>query len=86
MSYQENQYDVKITTDAIRNIVYTKQCDDEGLVDYTRCVKTAKEFLEAQLGGKLKIDKMAKEDEEWDETNATKMKECHEQANSRLMA
>jgi hypothetical protein len=86
MSYQENRYDAKIVTDAIRNIMYTKQCDDEDLVDYTRRFKTAKEFLEAQLGGKLKIDKMAKEDEEWDETNAVKMKECDEQANARLMA
>jgi hypothetical protein len=86
MSYQGNWYDVKIVTDAIRNIIYTKQHDDEDLVDYTRRFKTAKEFLEAQLGGKLKIDKKAKEDEEWDETDATKMKECHEQANARLMA
>jgi hypothetical protein len=76
----------KIVTNAIRNIMYTKQRDDEDLVDYTRCFKTAKDFLEAQLGGKLKIDKMAKEDEDWDETNATKMKECNEQANARLMA
>jgi hypothetical protein len=66
--------------------MYTKQRDDKDLVDYTRRFKTAKEFLEAQLGGKLKIDEMAKEDEEWDETKATKMKECHERANARLMA
>jgi hypothetical protein len=70
MSYQENWYDAKIATNAIRNIMYTKQRDDEDLVDYTSRFKTAKDFLEAQLGGKLKIDKMAKEDEEWDETNA----------------
>jgi hypothetical protein len=65
--------------------MYTKQHDGKYLVDYTRHFKTAKEFLEAQLGGKLKIDKMAKEDEEWDETDATKVKECHERANARLM-
>jgi hypothetical protein len=62
MSYQENWYDAKIITDAIRNIMHTKQRDDEDLADYTRRFKTAKDFLEAQLGGKLKIDTMAKED------------------------
>jgi hypothetical protein len=39
---------------------------------FTRCSKKAKDFLEAQPGGKLKIDKMVKEDKEWDETDAAK--------------
>jgi hypothetical protein len=64
MSYQENWYNAKIITNAITNIMYTKQHDDEDLVDYTRRFRTAQDFLEAQLRGKLKIDKMAKEDEE----------------------
>jgi hypothetical protein len=66
--------------------MYTEQHDDEDLVDCTRCFRTAKDFFEAQLRGKLSIEKMANEDEEWDDTDDAKMKECHEQANARLMA
>jgi hypothetical protein len=44
MSYQENLYNAKIVTNAIRNTMYTKQRDDEDLVDYTRHFKTAKDF------------------------------------------
>lgn len=52
MSYQENRYDAKIMIDALRSMLFTKQRDDEDLVDFTRRFKAARDFFEAQLGGK----------------------------------
>jgi hypothetical protein len=36
MSYQENRYNAKIVVGALRNLLYTKERDDEDLADYTR--------------------------------------------------
>jgi hypothetical protein len=66
MSYQENRYDAKIVVDALRNLLSTKQCDDEDLVDYTRRIKTTQDFYEAQLGEQMRCEMMAKADDEWD--------------------
>jgi hypothetical protein len=75
MSYQENRYDAKIVIDTLRNLLYTKQRDDEDLVDDTRRFKAARDFYEAQLGEKMRCKKLARADDEWDETDNNKVKE-----------
>jgi hypothetical protein len=86
LSYQENRYDAKIVIDLLRNLLNTKQRDDEDLVDFTRRFKAARDFHEAQVGTKMNIEKMAKIDEKWDETDDQVMKECFDRASARLMA
>jgi hypothetical protein len=66
LSYQENCYDVKIVIDLLRTLLNTKQQHDEALADFTRRFKAARDFHEAQVGTKMKIEKMAKIDEKWD--------------------
>jgi hypothetical protein len=55
-------------------------------VDFTRRFKAARDFYKAQVGTKMKLEKMAKNDDKWDETDANTVKECHDQENGRLMA
>jgi hypothetical protein len=86
MLYQENRYNAKIVIDALRNLLYTKQCSDEDLVDYTRRFKAARDFYKAQQGDKITCEKMAKADDEWDETDNKKMKECRKRASARLIS
>jgi hypothetical protein len=56
LSYQEHRYDAKIVIDTMRNLLNTKQRDDEDLVDFTRRFKAARDFFEAQIGTKLMIE------------------------------
>jgi hypothetical protein len=47
LSYQEHRYDAKIVIDAMRNLLNTKQRDDEDLVDFTRRFKAVRDFFES---------------------------------------
>ena len=46
-----------IITDALRNLMNLKQHDDESLIDYAGCFKSAKDILMAQIGGSIKLIK-----------------------------
>jgi hypothetical protein len=54
-SYQEHRYEAKIVIDVLRNLLNTRQWDDEDLVDFTRRFKAARDFYEAQVGTKMKL-------------------------------
>jgi hypothetical protein len=86
MSYQENRYNAKIIIDALRNLLYTKQRNDEDLVDYSRRFNAARNFYEAQQGEKIMCKKMAKADDEWDEKDNNKMKEYRNRSSARLIS
>jgi hypothetical protein len=72
ISYQENKYEMKIITDAIKNVFNLKQGEDESLIDYTRRFKSARDVLVAQLGGPIELAKfiMQQQVKEEDETEA----------------
>jgi hypothetical protein len=55
-------------------------------VDFTRRFKAARYFYNVQVGTKMKLEKMAKADDKWDDTDAGVIKECHDQASGRLLA
>jgi hypothetical protein len=57
LSFQDHCYDAKIVVDAMRNLLNTKQQDNEDLVDFTRRFKAARDFFEAQMGTKMKIER-----------------------------
>jgi hypothetical protein len=69
LSYQGHQFDL------LRNLLNTKQQDDEDLVDFTRRFKAARDYHEAQVGMKMKIEKMVKIDEKWNDKADQVMKE-----------
>jgi hypothetical protein len=70
LPYQEHCYDTKIIIDELRNLLTTRQQDDEDLVGFTRRFKAARGFYNAQVGIKMKLEKMAKANDKWDETDA----------------
>jgi hypothetical protein len=86
MSYLEHQYDAVIVLDALKNLIATKQKDEESLVDYTRRFKSSRDVLESHVGGKLTFLKMSQTDDDWDDTDSVKQQLCHERAYGRLLA
>ena len=80
VSYQENKYPMSTITDALRNLVNLKQKDDKSLIDYSRRFMGARDVLKSQVGGKLVLHKIAREDPKWDETDDNKMRECQTRA------
>jgi hypothetical protein len=75
LSYLEHQYEAKIVINMLRNLLNTRQQDDEDLVDFTRRFKAARDFYETQVGTKMKLEKMAKNDDKWDKTDANAVEE-----------
>ena len=57
ISYQEHQYEMTIIADAMCNLVNLKQKEDESLIDYTGRFKSAKDILETQIGGPIRLTK-----------------------------
>jgi hypothetical protein len=55
--------------DALRNLVTTRQKDEEDLTDYTRRFKTAQDVYESHIGLKMRLKKMAKSDPLYDNTD-----------------
>ena len=62
LSYQDTKYDMKIVTQAIKNMVNLKQKDDESLLEYTTRFKAAKDMLKAHLGDELVMHKVVRND------------------------
>jgi hypothetical protein len=61
ISYQENKYEMAIIADAMSNLVNLKQGVEEPLIDYTGRFKSARDILQAQIGGPVKLTKVVKE-------------------------
>ena len=75
LSYQDNKYDMKIITTAIKAFVNLKQKDDESLVDYTNRFKSAKDVFKTHLGGEMVLHKVVMNDDEYiddDDTDEAK--------------
>jgi hypothetical protein len=57
ISYVDHQYEMSNILDAIVNLFTLNQKDDESLLDYTGRFKSAKDILDANLGGTLILTK-----------------------------
>ena len=79
MSYVENKYDVSIVIDSLKNFINLRQQTEEYLVDYTRRFKSARD-------GKLKLQKLAENHEDWDENDEKVKKECYDKVYQAFIA
>ena len=86
ISYQENKYEMRVITDALKNFVNLKQKEDESLIDYTSRFKSARDVLSAQIGGSLILTKFVKDMPEYDPNDADKVTKCQKEAYEQLTA
>ena len=57
-SYQETKWGILTIIDALKAFVNMKQKEDEGLIDYLKRFKTARDVFVSHLGGPLILTKM----------------------------
>jgi hypothetical protein len=86
LNYQERRYEMSIISDAFRAVFHVQQKDQEGLQDYTRRFKTAREILESHLGGQIILTKYVKTMPTYDENNLGETTKLIEIASEQLFA
>ena len=59
LNFQENRYDMAIIFDSLDSVRTTTQKDGEGLQEYTKRFRVAKEVLESHIGGLMIFTKIA---------------------------
>ena len=68
LNYQEYKYSMSIVSDALRNLLHTKQKDNENLQEYARRFRTAEEIFQSHLGGPMVLPKLIREHPQFDES------------------
>ena len=86
-NYQESRYDVSIVLDALRGMFDLKQKPEERLTDYTRRFRTAREVMESHIGGPIVLEKVCRQDGNYQKTFAEDTKKkFHNAVFDRMMA
>ena len=62
LSYQDTKYDMKIITQAIKNMVNLKQKEDENLIDYVSRFKVTRDVMKAHMGQEIVLHKVVRND------------------------
>ena len=61
LNYQEYKYSMSIVSDSLRNLLHTKQKENENLQEYAKRFRTAEEIFQSHLGGPMIIPKIVGE-------------------------
>ena len=69
LSYQETKWDILTIIDAMKAFVNLKQKEDEGLIDYLKRFKTARDVFVSHLGGPLILTKKTQSHESYQTLN-----------------
>ena len=57
ITYQEHKYEMCIILDALCIVITLRQKDEELLIDYTTCFKSARDVLTSQIRGPIRLTK-----------------------------
>ena len=84
LNYQEYKYSMTIVSNALRNLLHTKQRENENLQEYAKRFRTAEEIFQSHLGGPLILPKIIREhprfEDDTDEAEKNKiLDECYQQ-------
>jgi len=85
-NYQENRYPMAIIYDSLRALMHCKQRDGEGVQDWTKRFKLAREVFESHVGGHFVISKLVQANPKYEEAHANKQKEIEKQTWKAFMA
>ena len=86
LNYQETRYEMSIISDAFRAVFNVQQKEGEGLQDYTRRFKTAREILESHLGGQIILSKYVRTMPTYEESNIDETTKLIDVASEQLFA
>ena len=86
LNYQEYRYVMSIVSDALKNLVHTKQKDDESLQDYAKRFKTATEIPESHLGGPIMIPSVVGQIPNFQDMNEAQKVRATETVSEQLLA
>ena len=65
LSFDDKKKADIVITDAIINLMTTRQRDDEDLTDYTKCFKAVRDLCKEKYGGIFKIPMLAQKESRW---------------------
>ena len=85
MQHQEKKCAPVVVLESIKNFFNLKQKDEESLVDCTWQFKSARDVMEAQLGNKLLVLKLGKQEPEWDDNDQDKRGKANLKACNKLI-
>ena len=84
LNYEESRYEMSIILDAFKSFINCRQKDNEGLQEYTRRFKVAREILNSHLGGGIVLQKFVESMEGYDKSKTDKVEELTETADEQF--
>ena len=86
LSFQEDQYEMRIILDSLTNFIMTKQRDDKHLDNYSTRFKGAQDKLKEHLGGPIILTKYINTLSDYNEKNNEAIKKCMKTGFKEVMA
>ena len=80
LNYEETRYEMSIILDAFKAFIHCKQREKEGLQEYTRRFKTAREIMNSHLGECIILQKFIESMTDYDSKDEDLVKELTETA------
>ena len=84
LNYEESRYEMSIILDAFKAFINCRQNEKEGLQDYTRRFKVAREILNSHLGGGIILQKFVETMSGYDPSDGDKVKELVKKVDEQL--
>ena len=84
LHYEESRYEMIIILDTIKAFINCRQKENEGLQDYSRRFKVAREVLKSHLGGGIVLQKFAESMDGYDKSKTDKVKELTKTADEQF--